>query len=295
MNIKKKYCIATVTDPEFFPGTSVLLHSFLKHNKWFDGDIVIINDSLPPELKKYLNCFNNVKFRKVSNAIKENLNNACGTYPALADWRGRFHSLEAFGLSGYEKVLYLDSDMMFLDNISELFSIKDRLVCCRDGCYYFDKVRDSETYLPVKYTEKGNTLPDTFNSGFMLIDGDMAAKGTHKELIALINKVNWGEVKTMKTADQIILNRYFKGKYVLVSQKYNFIRGLGKKIALKEKISLENAKVLHFAGKNKPWDLLNNINKISRDYYFLESLKIWNREYLDFLAQFHLRFKLMNR
>ena len=35
------YCLCTITDNNFVIGAISMLYSFLKINKWFDGDIVI--------------------------------------------------------------------------------------------------------------------------------------------------------------------------------------------------------------------------------------------------------------
>ena len=57
-----KLCLATVTTEAFVPGTLVMLHSFLKVNPWFEGDLVIIHDGLEPTAHQSLvACFERLR------------------------------------------------------------------------------------------------------------------------------------------------------------------------------------------------------------------------------------------
>lgn len=73
-NISSQIAIATVTDTRFLKGTLILLHSFLKQNQWFYGDIIIIEDDLTAIEKEYFSIFPNIKFQGIHSSLNERIN-----------------------------------------------------------------------------------------------------------------------------------------------------------------------------------------------------------------------------
>ncbi len=61
--------LATITDKSFFQGTLVMIHSFLVHNGWFQGKILIIEDDLNDYMKSVLSLFPKIDFPTVSQDL----------------------------------------------------------------------------------------------------------------------------------------------------------------------------------------------------------------------------------
>ena len=67
-----KLCFATVTDDTFAVAAQVLVHSFVKFNSWFDGDIVVVEVGVLSQRnrQRLLNIYP-VKFIQASPALLE--------------------------------------------------------------------------------------------------------------------------------------------------------------------------------------------------------------------------------
>jgi lipopolysaccharide biosynthesis glycosyltransferase len=252
----KRICICTVTSTDFIPGTLVLLHSFKIHNKWFDGDIVIISDKLSPEIKNQFRIFPNVIFHEPGFEILLRIGHLCNAIPAMYQKRKRFYSLEAFQLSEYEQVLFFDSDMLVTGNIYELCQSNHSLMACSDvPNQNSGKVRDRNTFkriVPDARGDKAKILSKTFNAGFLAIANEHLNNKTYSELISLINSNTFISVQTHNT-DQVILNLFFDEMVNLLPFTYNMILSKWPLLRTLQNIKYEDIKIMHFTGNYKPW------------------------------------------
>ena len=299
-----KDCIATVTSSGYIPATLVMIGSFLEHNHWFTGDIVIIHDNLPEEDRDLLSCFKNIIFLQVSEALNGKLETLNQEVPerGLGHKFARFYSLEAFRLTGYRKVLFLDSDMLILDDLGHLFDMPhvtdaDRLMCCGDRCYHFNGKRDTETFNPLFTPEEIGAAKETFNtsfnSGFMLIDR-YYLDGTHyRNMLEILSPHIWRKVRSPLT-DQLVLNHYFRDNVHILSGKYNFVLLYPNQILKRENLSPEDIKVIHFAGRMKPWNPEQVFKLLKTDASIIRYVRLWNQHYLEFLPHFHLQYQCMH-
>ena len=150
LHANSRLCLATVTTERYMPGTLVTLHSFLRHNPWFDGDLVVIHNQLDRDLLKILEvCFDQVRFLQVSEALRSRVQNLVACHPDLSARQARFYSLESFRLQGYEQVLFCDSDVLFRQSIEDLFALSQPLICCGDGPHYQGYGRHSSSFQPM--------------------------------------------------------------------------------------------------------------------------------------------------
>ena len=100
-----------------------MLDSFRRHNEWFDGDIIIIHDSLRPQsIAQLQNSFERVTMRKPGPDLNAQINSLVAAVPDIRSRRSRFLSLETFSLSGYDKILFCDSDLLFRGDVGDLFA-----------------------------------------------------------------------------------------------------------------------------------------------------------------------------
>lgn len=267
-NQKQNYCLTTVTCPKFIVGTLVMLHSFLRNNRWFKGDIIIFHDQLPESFQNLFVCYNNIQFQQVSPYIKQRVLYLSDKLPHLNLYKkvSRFYSLEIFRLlaQDYTKLLFCDSDLLFLEDVQEIFSLKDNLYCCGDKNYYINRSVDIKTYTSSTKIENAITLNSTFNSGFMLFGTSTLPPNTYQSILELINTKVWKDIQAPFT-DQIILNIHFNHKHIIIGPEYNYLISHKDNINANKKVPLKDLKVLHFNGKTKPWDHLKILEATSKD------------------------------
>jgi len=159
----------------------------------------------------------------------------------------------------YEKVLYLDVDVVVNSDLSELFD-KDVSGKCvlatRDmgltSQYYRNDYRK-------KYFDeilKLNVPDDYFQAGVMLFNiPELRNNIVIEDLIKLSSSRHW------EYMDQDVLNIVLQGKVGFVEQNWDVTLNTKEEfVGVPEKIgnmyfkARENPKIIHYAGPNKPWD-----------------------------------------
>ena len=252
-----KVCLATATTADYLPGTLVTVGSFLKHHPDFAGDVVIIHDGLDERHRAYLAALSDrVRFVPVSAELRERIARVGAAVPRLAGRLSEFHKLEAYGLTGYSKLLLCDGDLLFRQPIRELFDSEDPLLCCGESAYLRGLSRDITTFAlldaPFPPPPPAGTLDRPFNSGLLLIDPQLAGKGCYADLLSLVKPATWRGADTSHT-DQFLFNRYFHGRHTLIGSTYNFMLRHAGLIMAREGLAAADAKVLHFNLPVKPW------------------------------------------
>ena len=297
-------CLATVSDPDFMPGSLVMIHSFLKNNRWFldaGGEIVVIHDQMPPRLRELTTVFDNVIYRQVSEALKEKVEALDRGVPELnlEKRKKRFYSLDLFLLQGYEKIIFCDSDILFTGDISELFhppyastpEEANRLMGVGDVFHLTGTAVDMDSFAPAAEEntadQQGQALRNTFNAGFLIVDKSLVNRQHHENLLELLSVRRWSKIRSPRT-DQVVFNLYFRDKCRLLNPRYNYLVMHAGLISKKEKIPLDSIKALHFNGKAKPWDCLGMLEAADIEPLIIQFLKKWHNEYLDLLSQVYL-------
>ncbi len=293
MEKQTKLAIATVTSQDFVPGTLVLIHSFLKHNPWFDGDIVIICDSLEADQKQLFQIFPKVIFKKPGDDLLLRIGHLCRNLPKLLPKRKRFYSIEAFNLEGYDKLLFFDSDMLVTSDLSEVFEQQTVLMACSDNPYdKQDKIRDKLTFKrlpPDEIAGNPQILAKTFNAGFMVVDKIFLNKESYESLKQLISTEVFSKIRTHNT-DQVVLNLHFDNKVTFLPAGYNLILSQSPELIETKKLSPYEIKVLHFTGKYKPWETSPKLDELMLDPYFAKFINDWHAEYQEVMSKLNDRF-----
>lgn len=249
-----RICLATVTDDRFLPGTAVLLSSFLRHNPWFEGSVVIIHDGLARRSMRLLETFPGVEYRRVGDTLRRSLDELVGRHPRLASIRPRFHSLEAFGLSDFERVLYVDADVLCTAGARELLDLEPGLWACPDQTHLRGQVRDAVSFLPRDRDTPSShaVLPSTFNTGLMMISPSALGDGVVEGLAHGIDPEAWSKVRSGHT-DQFVLNHAFEGRWRALPSGYNhFVTPADGDYPVPRE-ALDEAVFVHYLGRPKPW------------------------------------------
>lgn len=283
---KPSIALATVTSPSFLVGTQVMIHSFLAHNRWFDGDIIVFcadpDDRVAPTLEAQ---FPRVSCRRASAELDAAIDHLVAARPDLATRRDRFLSLESFALTGYDKVLFCDSDLLFQGDVAGLLEGETRLVACPDGAMLRGNRRDRMTLEEIA-ADDGDPLATSFNAGLMLIDAALRGPAIAEALRARLAPTAWQAVLSQHT-DQAVLNLEFHECVTLVSTAYNLMIGHRIDSHASEPVRLSEAKVLHFNGPAKPWRMDRQLAGASRDAALIEALRYWYDAYLAMLTAHH--------
>ena len=286
----EKWAIATVCDKNFIRGTQTLFHSILHHNKNFQGDLIIICEEGFRKYEQLFNMFDHVTLHIVSESLKSAALKAVNSIRGRAGSHKLWYCLESFNLKGYDKILFLDSDIICSgEMISLLEEVTTEEICAgHDRAWFIDKVRSHDTFElldPDANDRNIRTISPTFNSGVMLIDGSFIDKGIYFDLIENINTIPWSHTNGLN--DQVIINQFFEGQIKPLSPRYNFITKLKNEIFSKSKVVMDDASFLHFVGAPKPWYFVGYIKQLIRHQsnQFPVGHKLWIEAYLRFLKE----------
>ena len=247
-------CVATVTDEAFLPGTLVLLSSFVLHNPWFRDRIVVIHDGLSDAARAALARVPGVEFRVVSPALQERVASVIAARPQLARKRPIFYSIEAFAVTGAQRVLKLDGDILCRGDAAALFELDGALRCAPDVAHHRNQVRDLESYAAADRAEvdsRSEKFATTFNAGVMLLTPSVLA-GAYDELLDRLRPETWSGVVTGHS-DSVLLNRVFRGRWSPLPEPYNYF--VTPNSHRWDRPPLSAAVFLHYLGNPKPWQI----------------------------------------
>lgn len=258
VSLPKHYCITTITCDQFAIGTEVLLHSLLKYNPWFNGDINIVIAELSTENRERLLSIYPITFIQASDILLEKVSVLRKHFNYLKDIHLRFFSLEAFNQPEYDKVVYLDSDMVCAGDIKPLFESTAPLLACLDGFSYEDRiatiVADVGLSLESQCQRYGKHFKNSFNAGVISITPSKLPKNHFQHLVDMLDYQAWLSYGDSIFTDQMVINRYFENQIDIISSEYNYMIFLGSYLDFIDDIAPHQAKIIHFAGKIKPWN-----------------------------------------
>jgi lipopolysaccharide biosynthesis glycosyltransferase len=270
--LSSRWCVATVTSAAYAVGTQVLLTSFLRHNPWFTGALAVIHAAQEPP-HDMLRRLPNVRWHPVSDELAQ-----CLTATEYTEVKApRFHSLEAFRLREFDRVLYLDSDIVCTGDARSLFDMEGALLCGPDQAHFWGRARDRATYA----TQEGAlAAPDsvfdrTFNTGVMRVTPALLPESTFTDLLGRIRARDWRAISTGHSVS-VVLNDHFNGAWTEVSERYNFLISEGMLHYRRPRIPVAEAVFLHFIGRPKPWEATSKDMVCNDDHQ--RALNAWDDE-----------------
>ena len=249
----KSYVCVLSTD-NYLEGVLVLNENLKKINSKYPL-LCLINEKISERTRDILTFFG-IKYKEIENIQYSGNSNfeRYGNYGYNKDYlKNTFDKLNIFSLVEYEKLVYLDSDLLILENIDNLFDCP-HLSCPKD--------------LPFNITK--------YNSGVMVLEPNM------NDFLALKESAVKADSEERKITDQDIINEYFLDKIIPLDYGYNMVReisptyisyfdGVTKRLMERNAVGyfLENAlenKIIHYIGKIKPFMLTNGFDD---DYSYL--------------------------
>lgn len=277
-NNEFKYALVTLSDTNFLLPTYVFIKSFLEHNKWFEGDIVIlISENISTEdTLIFFNLYSKIKFISPDQTkYKEAIRHIIEDFPENGITSGYWpHMLkfETFGLEEYDRTVYYDSDVLVVGNIRDAFFNDYDYIICDDRTERppFDKMdkRCSEPLFNLNLGVRKFDKKTYLNSGFFSVKNPKKSKVN--SLIKIAENYQYdGKFYIGYCIDQDVINIFLRNKNTyLYGFEYNALQMHYK---TKYNRHLTTEKSIHYLTGYKPW-----LGNFKYEFYYIH--KFWYDE-----------------
>ena len=254
-------------------------------------DIIVFNDNISVNNKKLLYKMLppnfNLRFFDVANYIQTYFGQF--KLKTLNNW-----SIEMYYrifipmlMNLYQKVLYLDSDMVINCNLNEIFKIdfdRQEILAVRDtATQIFHLSRNKERLKYMKNIMKIQNEENYFNSGMIMFNiKNIKLSEYRKKLFKAF------EIEDLLYPDQDILNIIFENRVKFLETKWNlccgdfvwdnaFINLVSNKDRQEYENALSNPKIIHYTSPRKPWNYKLALHfeefwKYARQTFFYEEI-----------------------
>ena len=251
---------------------------------------IFIDDSFlfEKEIKDYMKNYSNV-----CNLSFKNVGNVFDNIPIWNNrlTKGCYFRLFAPWILNENKCMYLDTDVIVLSDLSDLFdfSLGDNYVAgVKAPDLVLKKGKEKEEWC--KQAELSD-LDQYINSGVLLMNLDKMRQDD------IVNKFIEKLPKNMETADQDIINSVCYGKIKFIPFRYNVKVSLAKwdendykETVLKSELfdAWNVPKIIHYVGKEKPW---NNLNCPYGDYWWeiCRKTPLWDKFFENLKYEFYFK------
>lgn len=170
-----------------------------------------------------------------------------------------------------ENFLYVDADAFFINHFQiELNKANENLMRSN---YIISATANSHKN---DDNRRRLNLKEYFNAGVILVNYD---KWRKNNVSSKLKSLLQDETLELEFWDQDLLNIYFNGNFETLSSKFNFMVYGDQKDSLDSLNNIaNNATIVHYSGKHKPWSPKGVFSKES--YYYLELYRrLFNKKY----------------
>ena len=288
---KQTIPVVFAADNNYVPVLTTAIYSMCKNASVdYKYDVVVLTNNIAPNnqemMKEFFSHFENVSLRFFNvDALIEGYELTTSNQHISNETYYRFLIQEV--LPEYDKVVYLDSDMIVEGDVSEIFNVDmgDNLVAAVKDIDFLGNLnfQDNER---IMYNKRVLHMEDPysyFQAGTLVFN----TRGL-RELHPTETWMEFACDSTLIYNDQDILNRECEGRVTYLPMDWNVMHNCGGRI---EKVftyapaceldnyfaARNNPKVVHFAGFEKPWtfaevDLQEHFWKYARQTPFYETL-----------------------
>jgi lipopolysaccharide biosynthesis glycosyltransferase len=250
-----KYSFVTYLGTDnFLPGVLALNASLKKYNKAYDL-VVLVSDLVSDGIFNFLD-FKQIKFQKV-----EQIKNPQKLKNDERSFKYMFTKLRIFEMFEFDKVVYLDADMLICNNIEVLFNVPHMSAVVAGGLY------------------PGNETWKDFNAGFLVVE-------PNRDLFAnLCSSIS--HLPSDDGGDQGFLHSFYKDwpatSELYLNHKFNVPSGYideycklsDYKFLYKRRTLDTNISIIHYWGRYKPWEIKTKLLKRKSDFKWEQSLILW--------------------
>jgi len=236
MDTPKYSYISLISSNTYIEGVLVLYHSLIRTNPRYPF-LLLITPNISQEVIKTISGFG-IDYSILEQNIRNPINNDEDDRRSL-----NYTKLHIFNQTQFDKIVYLDADMLVVDNIDELF----------------DKPHMSAV-------NSGGMLPEHadwiyMNSGLLVV---VPSQGLFNDMLSKVGKI---ELRKSGGGDQEFLKPYFAEwpyqNELHLDHGYNMVCGHMDRYKELFGYDLDSEhkpiKVLHFTGPVKPWHMKKEI------------------------------------
>ncbi|MFI6663142.1 glycosyltransferase family 8 protein [Streptomyces sp. NPDC050523] len=157
--------------------------------------------------------------------------------------------LQVFGLTEYERVVFLDADMLLLRRMDELFDpplTPDTPLAAVPACQCNpNRVATYPDHWTTQNCPYNNPHPSYFNSGLLVLQPEATT------LDALRTRMKDDDCATFAFADQDLLNQHFAGRWRPLPYTYNALKTLRQ--SHPDLWNIQDVHNIHYI-QEKPWE-----------------------------------------
>ena len=258
--------IVFATDDNYVFATCVAIYSIIQNNADDDFHFILLTKNVfSAENNSLISKLQDLCMVTIIYVDKEMVSNVKRTIDYISE--ATFYRLLIPDLlSGYSKCIYLDSDIVVVNEISELFKvdISDSYICGVSDIQFkqnLDGFKNHCNRIALPYPSK------YVNAGVLLMNLDLIRKDN-------ISKCFYENmVKSFPMQDQDIINLCCKKKIKCLDVRYNYFSVYGFFNKNKEMVSslslqpadLSDISIIHYAATEKPW--LNSKSVFSKFWW----------------------------
>lgn len=254
----------------FVPYTGVTIYSLIKNaSTKYNYDIVILSTDMSEKslilLKNLIKDYSNINIRKIDVSDLIDLSKLDVKELTHVSRETYYRLMVSELFENYERLIYLDSDLIILDDISKIYNIEmdNKYVAATHDPDFIGEYKGANPKI-TKYVDeelKLNNPYDYFQAGVLVFNINNMKKNIKKyELI------NLAEEKDFIFVDQDILNLVCQDKVFFLEQRWNVLSDCARiridGIIVNAPIETynnymearKNPAIIHYAGFEKPWD-----------------------------------------
>ena len=236
-NNQKYAWVTFVNNKSYLDGAHVLAKSLeISASKY--NLIILIPDDFNINIQNPVNNLSNIEYIPIKLLVYQNDGKDI-SMKARANYSYCINKIYAWSLISYDKVCWLDSDMIVLKNIDDIFNndIRDGQIGAAHGCTC-NILKNTKLSTNCEICPFNNLIGTYINTGLILLKPNIA---TYNVLLNI--DYNY------PLPDQDAFNEYFKNNIIYIDSKYNYINNL--ELAHSEYIP--DIYIFHFS-YGKPWE-----------------------------------------
>lgn len=216
-----KQCIVVIATNNYFNELAITVFNICKYLP-DNIDLIILTDFNSDKLQSLKSLHKNIKFKEINTERYKNLSfeNPWRKWQYNCGYR-----FEIFGLFEYEKICYIDLDIIIKDNFIDIFNYAD------DAGFCLNRLGSIPEFKNVQ----------GFNAGICVVGKKYLTSEIINKMISIAERKDY-------SSDEAVLFSFFGNKFTVIPSEYNTISSFVTSPEVYNK-----AKIVHFIGHKKPW------------------------------------------
>lgn len=215
-------CVVVIATENYLEELAITVINILKYLT-DDTDLIIFLDFEHPVLSKLQRLHKNIKYKKIN---KEQYNKLSFENPWRKWQYNCGYRFEIFTLTEYERICYIDLDIIIKDNFFNIFDHNCDIGFCLNRVGSIPEFKHALG----------------FNAGVCAVSKKYLNLDIRDKLISIAARKDF-------SSDEAVLFAYFGNKYTVLPNEYNTISSF-----IDSEEIYNKGKIIHFIGHKKPWN-----------------------------------------